>query len=266
MRQLRQSLPTGKDDVLRFHQASVALLPTLPTTSSASARTIAERERLLAIRFPESLREWYVMDRSVELLGEYSNDDWPVPLGQLGSPVEDWYGDGPRNLIDDGLLWFMAENQGVCNWAVRLDGTDDPPVLVEVDSARRDIWQPAAATFSEFVYCQIWDHPRGTLLCEAQERSLSKDDLRYLQRQFCPGPVTESWPGSRNLRFAAPHGRILIWTTEEDQTDWLLYANSEQRMNRLIRSVWACGSLSTTLYGTDAGAESALREVRTTVG
>lgn len=122
--------------MLRFHQSAIDLLATQPTISCENERIIAERESQIGFPFPASVREWYSLDRCIELLQEHSNSDCPVPLEQLGRPVRNWYGVESHDLLKVGILWIMGENQGVCNWAVLLDGSDDPPVVIEIEKVR----------------------------------------------------------------------------------------------------------------------------------
>jgi hypothetical protein len=248
--------------MLRYHQAAVDLLSYPPTSSKENAALFAECEKRLGRSLPEAVREWYGLDRSVEILREYSNCDEPVQIEELGLPVGDWYGSGRRDFLQDDLLWIMAENQGVCNWAVKLDGSNDPPVLVEVDSAPNDNWQVYSSTFSEFIYCQIWDHPTTGFGCSAQETKLAEADLQFLNQQFERGPSTATWPGCENFRFSSAEGKILIWFAENHGADWFLFAQNEKELVELIRSVWRCGNLVSTLYGNDAIAERVLSHIR----
>jgi hypothetical protein len=156
----------------------------------------------------------------------------------------------------------MSENQGVCNWAVKLDERDDPPVVVEVDSAPNEVWLPLANTFSEFVYCQVWDYsPRGPS-CSAQETDLTDSDRDYLRRTFEAGPTTASWPGNANYRFVSQHGRILLWYGKERGTDWFIWADTADQLVKLLRLVWHCGNLSETLYALDRDSERVLERLR----
>jgi hypothetical protein len=58
----------------------------------------------------------------------------------------------------------MIENQGVCTWAIALDGTDDPFVVVEKDSGTPPTWQMCTDSFSQWVYYLVHD---GILLRRA---------------------------------------------------------------------------------------------------
>jgi len=125
----------------------------------ASPSTLArleERQHILGRRFPAAVREWYALDRAVAILETYGNSDRPIPLARLGE-IEKGYGGNPdQDLLTNGLLLIMYENQGVTRWAIRLDGTDDPPVLVQEDWPRGP-WHIYAGQFSTFVYTRVWD-------------------------------------------------------------------------------------------------------------
>nr|BFE59268.1 hypothetical protein GCM10020063_037940 [Dactylosporangium thailandense] len=75
----------------------------------------------------------------------------------MPASVREWYSLAAGQEIR--LLPFMIENQGVCFWAVMLDGSDDPPVMISLDDLEpSDEWTMLAATFSDLVYTRIWDH------------------------------------------------------------------------------------------------------------
>ncbi len=155
----------------------------------------------------------------------------------------------------------MTENQGVCNWAVRLEGSDDPPVVVEVDSPRRDQWQPYAPRFSTYTYTQVWDHMCNWNLA-AQERALAQTDLAHLRTLFVEGPRTTGWPPGRQYRFAHGDQRMLIWDDKDAQADWWLWAPDEAALLALARQIWHCGNLATGLYSLDEPGQAVLRRLR----
>lgn len=251
----------GRMDFL-YHEAALKFISPKPVISEASTKVLADRERALGICFPESIRAWYSLDGAVEILKRCSNEDHPVSLEKLGEPAERWYGAGTRDLLSKSLPWIMAENQGVCNWAVQLDGTKDPPVVVEVNTAPNEQWLPYAERFSEFIFSWIWDHLPRAAFCEAQELDLSSADLEFLRAQFESRSVTYSWPGDSNHRFESPDGRILIWQGTHG-ADWLVSAESAAGLRRVLERVWRCGNLSKTLYGADEIAMATLGLIRT---
>jgi hypothetical protein len=208
-----------------------------------------------------------------------------VPVRGLGRPFSDWYLKRPARAksdrLDDfvraGLLVVMHENQGVCTWAVKLDGSDDPPVVVEVDSIDSAAspsevnWEPCADSFSMFMYCRAWDHGHClagiSVTASANDRPLAPGDLSLLQSHFSEGPRTYGHPGVTNYRFFTRNSAILIWDGEDDerrggQADWWLMATSDEAMLGLLRRVWHCGTLRETLYADDTRARQLLDRLR----
>ena len=254
---------------LTYHRDAVALLPEPPEFSAQAAELLAQRERDLGIVFPESVREWYSLERAVDLLRQHSNSDHPLALDKLGEPFPNWYGGGPRDFVGQGLVVFMHENQGVCSWAFRLDGNPDPEVVVEVDTAPNDQWLHCADKFSTFVCCQIWDHRQawtiedGGISVSAQELELAEADLQFLKANFVQRPSTYGWPGKTTYRFEAQDGGILIWEGKR-QTDWFVSAQTPASLGTLLSKIWHCGNLEETLYDLIPESADLLRDLRGT--
>ena len=238
-----------------FHSATYNIIGERPVVSSETRLYIEALEK--RIRFPASLKEWYSLDKAVEILSDRTTD-LPVELRELGKPFDDWYGGGPCDFVSKGYLVVMRENQGVCNWAVRLNDEDDPPVVVEVDSSPDVVWQPFAESFSTFIYTLIIDS--GLNNCSslaAQDQSLSARDLKFLQENFFQGPSTFNWPGKTNYRFSMEDQNILIWDSP-DQSDWNLWSDSTESLKSLVEKVWHLGSLEETIYGHDSSGDEIL--------
>jgi hypothetical protein len=251
---------------LKYHRDAVALLPDLPQFSAKAAERLAQRERELGIVFPDSVREWYSLERAVDLLRQHSNSDHPVDLDKLGEPSSIWYGGGDKNFASQGLVVFMCENRGVCNWAFKLDGSPDPEVLVQVDTASNDKWHwlYCADKFNTFVHCQIWDHRHvldGGIGVSAQELELVGDDLEFLKANFRQRPSTYGWPGRTNYRFDGQGGGILIWDGEDRGTDWFVSAKTPASLDTILSQIWRCGNLAETLYDLTSESEEVLRDL-----
>ena len=248
---------------LKYHRDAASLLAKAPLFSQSAADAIQRRERELRVSFPASVREWYSLDRAVEILRRFSNDDQPIPISRLGEPFANWYGGGRRDFVSQGLLLFLCENQGVCNWAVKLDGAPDPSVLVEVDTAPDAVWLPCAESFSAFIWCQIWDHPQdGWLAVSAQETDLSPTDLDLVRSRLQQLPTTHGWPGESNYRFQNRHGRVLIWDGGDRGVDWFVSARTAPDLASLLRTTWHCGGLARSLGATGADAARVLAGLR----
>ena len=247
---------------LKYHYEAAELVPGGLRFSDSAAEAVRKRELELGISFPAAVREWYSIEGASSLLAAYSNSDWPIELRELGAPVDDWYGGGPKDFVAEGLLLFMCENQGVCNWAVKLDGTPDPAVVVEVDTAPNEIWLPCADRFSTFIWCQIWDHPSFREVAVAAQDELSPDDLSFLKSNFRQLPTTSGWPGNTNHRFESERGAILIWDGQDRGADWFLWAHTTSDLKALLQSVWHCGGLARSLYEIEGPAAAVLEELR----
>ncbi|WP_354637329.1 hypothetical protein [Kitasatospora camelliae] len=193
---------------LRFHGRS-ADLAGMDLTVSAEARAALDRfEAVHGRAAPAAVREWFSLAQGAPVLREFGNDDAVFDADRLGREElyywpeddEEWP-DGveeqEERTIDPvgslGLLPFMVENQGVWVLAVRLDGSEDPPVVISFDDVTPSAtWHPHADRFSDLVHARIWDapvHRDGVtlLLDEAVEPSALLETLR---RDFTPGPAT----------------------------------------------------------------------------
>lgn len=143
-----------------FHARALTLLEVAPPVSAAATDELARLERERGILLPPSVREWYALEGAGELLRR-GIDGQGIHPHELGRPHEGF--EEPVDLVPEGRMLLMVENQGVCSWAVRLDGSNDPPVDVEYDSMPEPEWSPFTPSFSHFVRYCIWHTVRVTL-------------------------------------------------------------------------------------------------------
>ena len=236
-----------------FHSSTFRLLGVEPSTSDAAVRDIEDAGRRVGLRLPESLREWYSNEGAIEILARYSNQDWPISPRDFA--VTEWQG--------DKLLPFKNENQGVCVWAVVLDGSDDPPVYVDVDSHGTQ-WNEQAPTFSAYIYSCVWDYTQvidQPASVRAQNGPLSSEAGSMLRDLFAEQPPTFGWPGSSQRRFQGKNCAILIWSGE-DQADWFIGARDAPSMEEALSLVWNLDAVGHFLYGCSEFGEAALENVR----
>ena len=199
----------------RYHAETFSLAGWELRDSVAAADRVATLEHTLGRRVPTALRELLVSDCWPRFLAHFSSCDHPIGVTELLDSR--WPGYSP---LEHGLLPFMIENQGVCTWAIKLDSSDDPEVLVEVDSGNPPTWQHAAPCFSTWLQCQVLDHQLlENALFAAQAEPLAEQALARLERSFVPGPRTFAWPGRTVHRFRNDLGSILLWAAD-DQCDW----------------------------------------------
>jgi hypothetical protein len=222
------------------------------------------RFAFLGVALPPAFAEWYAMRDGIELLRRNSNCDKPVEIGALGEPVT-WRWDQPRDLVCEGLLLFMVENQAVCVWALRLNAGEDPPVVVARDPDLA--WRACGERFSTFIACQVWDHvevfpgrQHRILLC-ANGAPLEAKDLASLRSRFSERASSQGWPGDNQYRFERGDSRVLVWDGEY-QADWWLSATTEANLAGLVRELWECADLQESLYSSDPRGESVLRSLR----
>jgi hypothetical protein len=169
-----------------FHSATFRLLGIEPQNSLAAISDVERAEQRLGLRLPSSVREWYCNAEAIAILGRYSNKDWPIPLCDF--VLQDWQG--------HRLLPFKYENQGVCVWAIMLDGSDNPPVVVEVVSNGAH-WDLQAPNFAAHIFACVWDCAfvlDQPALVQAQNEPLSSETVGALCEHFQERPPTFGWP------------------------------------------------------------------------
>ena len=223
-----------------FQRATFELLGTQPRTSTAALSELERAEQRLGMRLPPSVRDWYSHDGALAILRLHSNDDPPIPVEEFSLT------ESPAGR----LMPIRWENQGVCTWAILLDGSEDPPVLVDVDSDGT-VWQPLAEKFSTYVYTCVWDYHvvlRRPALVQAQNRPLSPQALQALQGLFHEEPRTFGWPGSAQYRFDGGQHGILIWSTEDEQADWFVGAADANSLESALRQVWNLDRVGESFY------------------
>jgi hypothetical protein len=252
---------------LRFHQRTFALLGHQPATSDALQDKLADVERALGRPLPASVREWYSLAGATSLLAEFSNDDHIVPLEQLT-------GCESIDAIDDVIApgrnqahVLMHENQGVCTWAVLIDGSDDPAVVVCDNHYLNPRWHLYSDRFSTFVYVRIWDFigwrnvtDEADALCADTE--LTAETLSFLRTHFLEEPQTLAWPGDITYRFSGPAQHITIWASHEGEGNWWLWGESNEDLFNLACIVLQVPGLRMTISSVGDGGRHVLTRLR----
>jgi hypothetical protein len=178
---------------------------------------------------PSALRELLLTDAWPTLLEDVSNGDQPLAIEKMLQPR--WAG---YDAVSQGVLPFMVENQGVCTWAIRLDGCEDPEVVIEIDSGTPPTWEIAASSFSEWLHHQVHDRKViDSAMFSAQAPPLSPDTPRQLAQALSPGPETFGWPAAVTHRFSSHHGSLLLWSGD-DQSDWWIAPRSLDAARALL--------------------------------
>jgi hypothetical protein len=253
--------------MLRFHARTFDLLGIAPSVSPTAVEFLGQLETKIGCPLPSSVREWYELLGACRILLEYSNDDPPVEILHLGEPRTASRGGGPHNLIARNLLVFRVENQGVCTWAICLDGSDDPPVVVDVDT-QFSTWTRCADSFSQHVYSWVWDYAwimgpshSNDLLIQTQNLLFSQNTLDFLKNHFQAELVTYGWPGATQYRFFSQDQRILIWV-DEGYANWFLAASSEDALMNLVSKLGPLDGLHGAMFSHTPAVQKALERLR----
>jgi hypothetical protein len=166
------------------------------------------------------------------------------------------------------LLYIRSENQGVCGWAVRLDDGDDPAVMVNYgDIAELSEWVPQADTFSDYIFCGIWDWGlvlRSEWLIQAQNGPLSEQALEGLRLHFRESVRTYGWPGDTQYRFEGDGQRLLI-CSGSGQADWWLAADDEPSLAEAARKIWHLDDVDKAFWSNTDKGETALARIAAAV-
>jgi hypothetical protein len=236
-----------------YHAAAFRLLNSEPRTSRAAEVALQDAESRLGIAFPASVREWYACQDALQILAEHSNQDPPIAVKDFA--IVDWQ--------SRRLLPFRHENQGVCTWAILLDGLEDPPVYVDVDSGGKE-WQPLAPTFSAYVYSCVWDHKlvfERPAVVQAQNEILSRSALDGLAAPFTEELQTHGWPGSTQYRFINDLAAILIWSSEL-QADWFIGSPNASSLQAALVKVWKLDNVGQSLWACSPIGKAVLEKIR----
>src|SRR5579862_563522 len=87
------------DAQLIYGQSTLDLISEQPLISEEAIAILDQLQRKHNVILPASVREWYSLYSAVSLLKQYSNDDHPVGLEQLGE-VDNWLVDGRYQEVD----------------------------------------------------------------------------------------------------------------------------------------------------------------------
>ena len=208
---------------------------------------VEEAESRLGVVLPEAVRQWYARSDAIQLT---NRQDWLVELPRLKSIPH----------ASGSLLVFMNENQGVCNWAVPLGSDPNPDVLINVDKRG---WEPYGATFSQAIFCQLWDWQNYSIHAWADADELTAAALATLAGGFRALPVTRVWPLEKNIRLEGDSKSLLLWTAP-GMCQFNLRAHSPEAFQDLLDLTWEYEGVSQRLDGHDPISQDLIARKRET--
>jgi hypothetical protein len=228
---------------LNFHQLSYDTFGLLDNRDDLWI--VEETESRLGVALPEAVRQWYARGDVMQLTN--LQDDL-IELARL------------KLITHEGcsLLEFMNENQGVCKWAVEIDSTPNPRVLINYDKRG---WEPYCETFSDAIFCQLWDWQDYPIHAWADAAELTDDALKKLADGFRSLPATHVWPLKENIRLEGDSKSLLLWTAP-GMCQMNLRARTPQAFRELLDLTWGYDGVSQRLDGHDPISQDQIAQKR----
>jgi hypothetical protein len=243
-----------------YHQATLNLIGEVPNISPQAITLLDQWEHIHARALPPSVREWYTFEQALPWLERYSNGGHPIEVAHLGRKRRYRSGGSEQEIdfLTRNLLPILTENQGMCMWAVQLDGSENPPVVVSFDYMQPEsTWHVYVDSFSHFVYTCVWDarviQPDVALF--GTKEALLPEELLFLQKHFQQEPITYHFPAESNYRFSSEDQYILLQQYEYGLS-WYLFAEEDNDLKQLVKTIWQCESLKKELRLERAGLTS----------
>jgi hypothetical protein len=215
---------------MEYHRRTLEMIGRWP--ASVSSQGIDAAAARLGLPIPEAVKQWYSVDGTVEILGSYSNCDYPTSPDDFAIECAN----------DRSVIAFLSENQGVCSWAFVLNGSEDPSVMINLNPPDENAWRDCAEHFSSFVFCRVFDHIHwyDDLMYGEIYGPLTDRDLAFLRDRFTEEPMTRNRADSPTYRFSEGERRIVIWTME-GQSDWYVSSNTQADLKELkgiLQPLW----------------------------
>lgn len=231
--------------MLQYHDKSFENLNEKPRVRADRDDVLSKIESRIRRPLPPSLREWYSLESACRFIGDH------IPLCELGGPLESE--SRPCDLVKSDLLPIVVHSEGFGIWAVVLDGSDDPPVLVDPDAHLKS-WFRYADHFSQFVLARVFDQLLlGELMAQA-ELTVPDTALGYMREHFRPQVTTTGWGYEYQHRFEDEGIRIRIDASEGEGL-WWLAARSESHFRSLFDRLRRIDGLVRKMYTDDPVAE-----------
>ncbi len=186
---------------IQYHTALVDLLQLNKLNLNQYEAILKEREAACGVRFPNAVRELFLMEGISQKFREFTEDDLVsnnitdevAKLQALGDPEE----------CQQGYLRIAVENQGVVAWYVRLTEGDNPPVYHNNDDWNENLneveWVKEADNVVNFMYDMIaqscFDQWYTGLRLELKGVKPNVQLLEALKQKYKSGPLTDNKRG-----------------------------------------------------------------------
>jgi hypothetical protein len=246
----------------KYHQVIFDLLGRRPVVSEEATRRIDEAERQCGRPLPGSVREWYSLRDAVSLIPRWWH---PRPLESV---LTNFRAGGRIALGFDG---------GDCQWFVKPDASDDPPVVVEQWFGLDDDGEhPYADRLAVLLFSWVWDgltHEAQMTTAgfgvQALNTAFGPMELDFLKEHFQEAEAPP-WEGGQTWFFFTAGQRVLAqrsWMRlGVDVTNWYLTADSAADLACLLRRLWPCLARVKAVGTRSQPAREVLEQVRRELG
>ena len=258
-----------------YHQNVYDLLQLEPSECPEAARMIAEHEAAHG-PLPASMREWYLVPNVVPL---QHSVEWDPDYARGTRWFDTTGGNRPTSLdsLLDRLVYAVADSEfpyvgalsmggiaGCGGWNIHITGSDDPPVLHDIDGAEYvEDMSPWTDTFSEFVFLSVCapslsnhakllpqKHSNGLWLRTPSE-PFTPAVIDYLTEQLGE-PERTPRPGNvTTYTFRSPNNTVRVTADEPELVGalsaWWVHADTLERLADLARLIIPFGTLRDTL-------------------
>ncbi|UWE04876.1 hypothetical protein [Laceyella sacchari] len=224
----------------KFHTESFKLMGISPVYSPHRLQLIAEREREINRTLPPALKELYAVE-GVEEWFENGNGDQLVPLQRIELETREYWElelgltflNLPDNMKANEGIYFFIECQGCWSWWVLLNGTEDPPVIVE--SLYDEAQILACEKLSDFIFANAWDVSlMDSPSFQAGEYPCEEAFLQILRDQCVDKPTTRLASTIHRYRFGYQGCRLLLF---EETGQLFMSADHEEAKNELMELI-----------------------------
>jgi hypothetical protein len=220
-----------------FHTEAFNLMGIRPVCSPERLKLIAEKETEMNRRFPLSLRELYAVEK-IEEWFESQNGDQLVPLQRLELETREYWEhelglrflNVPSNMQANEGICFFVECQGCWSWWVLLNGSEDPPVIVEslFDEAQILVCDK----LSDFIFAYAWDQSiMDSPSFQTGDYTSEKEFLRLLRNRCEEKPTTRLASTVHRYRFGYKDCRLFLF---EETCQIFIASENEKSKNELM--------------------------------
>lgn len=220
---------------MSYFSAALTLAGAAANVSDAAVDRLDLLEATHGVVLPAAVREWYSRPKLVDLLAATSSLERIYPIRDFGYWGPYWRFPGgasdqeaepgeEASRVDPlalGLLPFMEEDQGVWFMVARLNGADDPPLVVSFDVVGPEMqWQPHVARFSDLIYTRLWDvFPDGFSL-SGRALPVTQVDLTTLGTELQQMQSSFEVPAGTTFRYADRSGDQRVLLVERSPNCW----------------------------------------------